>query len=31
MRFLTVYKSVERDTPPSPQEMAAMGKPVVRT
>jgi hypothetical protein len=26
MRFLTFYKSVERNTPPSPEEMAAMGK-----
>ncbi|HLK68824.1 MAG TPA: YciI family protein [Bryobacteraceae bacterium] len=26
MRFLSIYKSVERNTPPSPDEMAAMGK-----
>ena len=26
MRFLSIYKSVERNTPPSPEEMAAMGK-----
>ena len=26
MRFLSMYKSVERDTPPSQEEMAAMGK-----
>jgi len=26
MRFLTIYKTVERDTPPSPEETAAMGK-----
>lgn len=26
MRFLSVYKSAERATPPSPEEMAAMGK-----
>ncbi len=26
MRFLSIYKTVERDTPPSAEEMAAMGK-----
>ena len=26
MRFLSLYKNVERNTPPSPQEMASMGK-----
>ena len=26
MRFLSIYKSAERDTPPSAEEMAAMGK-----
>ena len=26
MRFLSIYKTVERNTPPSPEEMAAMGK-----
>ena len=26
MRFLSIYKSVERNTPPSQEEMAAMGK-----
>jgi hypothetical protein len=26
MRFLSVYKAPERATPPSPEEMAAMGK-----
>jgi hypothetical protein len=26
MRFLSIYKAVERDTPPSPEEMANMGK-----
>ena len=26
MRFLTIYKSVERNAPPSNEEMAAMGK-----
>ena len=26
MRFLTVYKSVERDAPPTPEEMATMGQ-----
>lgn len=26
MRFLSIYKSPERNTPPSPQEMEAMGK-----
>ena len=26
MRFLSIYKHVERNTPPSPEEMAAMGK-----
>ena len=26
MRFLSLYKSPERNTPPSPEEMAAMGK-----
>ena len=26
MRFLSMYKSVERNTPPTPEEMAAMGK-----
>jgi hypothetical protein len=25
MRFLSIYKTVERDTPPSPQEVAEMG------
>ena len=28
MRFLSIYKNVERNTPPSPEEMAAMGKVV---
>src|SRR5262244_3051424 len=28
MRFLSIYKHVERNTPPSPEEMAAMGKVV---
>jgi hypothetical protein len=26
MRFLTIYKAVEKDAPPTPEEMAAMGK-----
>jgi hypothetical protein len=26
MKFLSIYKSVERNTPPSQEEMAAMGK-----
>jgi hypothetical protein len=26
MRFLSIYKSPERNTPPSPEEMATMGK-----
>ncbi len=26
MRFLSIYKSVERNTPPTQEEMAAMGK-----
>jgi hypothetical protein len=26
MRFLSIYKSIERNTPPSPEEMAKMGK-----
>lgn len=26
MRFLSIYKSAERDAPPSQEEMAAMGK-----
>jgi len=26
MRFLSIYKSPERNTPPSPEEMARMGK-----
>ena len=26
MRFLSIYKTVERNTPPTQQEMAAMGK-----
>ena len=26
MRFLSIYKTVERTTPPTPEEMAAMGK-----
>jgi hypothetical protein len=26
MQFLSIYKSPERDTPPSPEEMATMGK-----
>jgi hypothetical protein len=26
MRFLSIYKTVERATPPTPEEMAAMGK-----
>lgn len=26
MRFLSIYKAVERNTPPTEQEMAAMGK-----
>jgi hypothetical protein len=26
MRFLSIYKSVERNAPPSPEEMAAMGE-----
>ena len=28
MRFLSIYKNVERNTPPSPEEMAEMGKVV---
>ena len=26
MRFLSIYKAIERNTPPSAEEMAAMGK-----
>jgi hypothetical protein len=26
MRFLSIYKTVERNTPPTPEEMAAMGR-----
>jgi hypothetical protein len=26
MRFLTVYRAAERDTPPTPEEMETMGK-----
>src|SRR5215470_19275124 len=26
MRFLSIYKTAERNTPPTPEEMAAMGK-----
>ena len=26
MRFLSIYKTRERNTPPTPEEMAAMGK-----
>lgn len=26
MRFLSIYKTVERNTPPAPEEMASMGK-----
>jgi hypothetical protein len=26
MRFLSIYKTVERSTPPTPEEMMAMGK-----
>jgi hypothetical protein len=26
MRFLSIYKSIERNTPPNPEEMAEMGK-----
>ena len=26
MKFLSIYKTAERNTPPSPEEMAAMGK-----
>ena len=26
MRFLSIYKTAERNTPPTPQEMAVMGK-----
>ena len=26
MRFLSIYKNVERNAPPSPEEMCAMGK-----
>jgi hypothetical protein len=26
MRFLSIYKTMERNTPPTPEEMAAMGK-----
>jgi hypothetical protein len=26
MRFLSIYRTVERNSPPSPEEMAAMGK-----
>jgi len=29
MRFLSIYKSPERNTPPTPEEMARMGKMVV--
>lgn len=28
MKFLSIYKTVERTTPPSPEEIAAMGKVV---
>jgi hypothetical protein len=28
MRFLSIYKSPERNTPPTPEEMASMGKMV---
>jgi hypothetical protein len=28
MRFLSIYKSAERATPPTPEEMATMGKMV---
>jgi hypothetical protein len=28
MKFLSLYKSLERNTPPSPEEMARMGKMV---
>src|SRR5215475_6413061 len=26
MRFLSIYKTVERNSPPTPEEMASMGK-----
>ena len=26
MKFLSIYKTVERNTPPTPEEMASMGK-----
>jgi hypothetical protein len=26
MRFLSIYKTIERNTPPTPEEMASMGK-----
>ena len=26
MKFLSIYKNVERNTPPSPEEMASMGQ-----
>ena len=26
MRFLSIYKTIERNTPPTPEEMAAMGR-----
>ena len=26
MRFLSIYKTIERKTPPTPEEMASMGK-----
>ena len=26
MKFLSIYKNVERNTPPTPEEMATMGK-----
>jgi len=26
MRFLSIYKTIERNAPPAPEEMAAMGK-----
>ena len=28
MRFLSIYSAVERNTPPTPEEMAAMGKAI---
>jgi hypothetical protein len=28
MRFLSIYKTAERTTPPTPQEMATMGKAI---